>query len=54
MTLDQAKDWMAQNRIGLDDAAWQARHPDWRKTTDIVRTFNLIKPDWRGGMENAA
>lgn len=54
MTLDQAKDWMKANRVGLDVREWQQRHPDWIKTTDIARTFDLIKPDWRGDMEQAA
>lgn len=52
--LAEAKAWMTENRVGLDDPQWQARHPDWRKVTDVVRTFDLIAPDWRGEIREAA
>ena len=52
--LTEAKQWMAANRVGLDDKAWQSRHPDWRKVTDVARTFDMIKPDWRGEIREAA
>lgn len=54
MTLSEAKKWMEENQVGLDDKAWQQRHPDWIKVTDIARTFDLIKPTWRGQLQEAA
>ena len=52
--LKAATDWMKDNRVGLDVPDWQRRHPDWRKVTDVVRTFDLIAPDWRGEIQEAA
>lgn len=52
--LKAATDWMKENRVGLDDPAWQARHKDWQKVTDVARTFDLIDPKWRGQIQEAA
>jgi hypothetical protein len=52
--LKDAQDWMKQNRVGLDVPEWQSRHPDWRKVTDVARTFDQIDPQWRGQIQEAA
>lgn len=54
MNIFQAKQWMEKNRIGPKFEEWELRHPDWRKVTDVVRTFDLIAPDWRGEIQEAA